>query len=798
MSNVKCDHCHLVFRDSVMIHDEELRFCCNGCKGIYHLLKEEGLESFYTKMGEATLAPPTQQYEASENFDSPAFHERFVTRSNDNLWQVSLIIEGIHCAACVWLNEKALHKMPGLMEAHINYTNNKARIVWDSQVLKLSAIIDMIRSIGYNAYPYDATMQETRANKERKEYYLRMAVATFASMNMMWIAVAQYAGYFSGMTQEVKTILNIAEWILATPVLFYSGWVFYRGAYYGLRNGAISMDMLVVTGSTLAYCYSIYITVLEKGEAYFDSVSMIITFVLFGKFLEVLSRKYAADTLDVMNKYVPSEVSVLEGETIRSVSVSEVNVGDTIVIRTGERAAIDGEVIWGEGSFDESNLTGEAEAIFKRKGDMIISGTTSIDALLHYRALKDYAHSTLNNLVNLLENAMRQKPRIEQLANRLSQYFSSMILFLAIATFWAWYFWPHTFDQSLMVGISVIIIACPCALALATPVATIVGLALGAKRSILFKSAAQIETMAKATMFVLDKTGTITQGCPAVVCATYHERFDRSVLLALVSSSKHPISRGIVEYLEKTELQMDAGNGISEANEIPARGIVGRSNGAMIAGGNAFLMQDMGIVTQIKSDKSLFYYAVDGKLCATFELQDLPKEKARESIGLLKGYGLRVVMLTGDHAASAFRVADEVGIDEVYAHVTAQEKADFIAKAQGEGHVVVMAGDGVNDLLALAGADIGIAMGNGSDIAIEVSDIVLLNDSLTSLAEAYAISRRTYGLIKQNLGISLIYNAATIPLAMMGYIIPLLAAVSMSISSLLVVGNSMRSRWMYK
>ena len=797
MPNVKCDHCHLIFSDSVMIHEGTLNFCCKGCKGIYHLLKDEGLESFYTKMGETTLTPPSEQFEPSENFDSPSFHDRFVSTLPQNLSQVSLVIEGIHCAACVWLNEKALHKIPGVIEAHINYTNNKARVVWDSEMLKLSQIVEMIRAIGYNAYPYDASMQEVRANKERKEYYLRMAVAAFASMNMMWIAIAQYAGYFTGMTQEIKTILNVAQWALATPALFYSGWIFYRGAYYGLRNGVVTMDMLVVTGSTLAYCYSIYITVLEKGEAYFDSVAMIITFVLLGKFLEVLSRKHAADTLDVIGKYIPNEVSILNGDAIQSVRVSEVKVGDVIIIRTGERAAIDGEVISGEGSFDESNLTGEADPIFKRKGDLIISGTTSIDALLHYRALKDYAHSTLSHLVNLLENAMHHKPKLEQLANRLSQYFSSTILFLAIGTFWVWYFWPTTFDRALMVGISVIIIACPCALALATPVATIVGLALGAKRSILFKSAAQIETMAKATMFVLDKTGTITKGCPCVVYATYHAPYDRWALLALVSSSKHPISLGIVEYLDKTEVGIQAG-GIAEVNEIPARGLVGRFGGVMIAGGNALLMEEMGIETKTVSDKSLFYYAVDGQLCATFELQDLPKDNAFESIKVLKGYGLRVVMLTGDHEASAMRVASAVGIDEVHAHVTAQEKADFITKAHEEKHIVVMAGDGVNDLLALARADIGIAMGSGSDIAIEVSDIVLLNDSLVSLTEAYAISRRTYGLIKQNLGISLVYNAITIPLAMMGYVIPLVAAISMSLSSLLVVGNSMRSRLMYK
>lgn len=797
MSKVKCDHCHLEFGDNVMIHDGEYRFCCKGCQGIFHLLKDEGLDSFYAKMGDTTLSPPTEQFEASTNFDTPAFAERFITQTKEGFSQVSLIIEGIHCAACVWLNEKALHKMEGVVEAHINYTNNKARITWDEGTLKLSSIIDMIRAIGYNAFPYDASLQEERANKERKDYYLRMAVATFATMNMMWVAIAQYAGYFTGITQEIKTILNVAEWFLATPVLFYSGWVFYRGAYYGLKNKAVNMDLLVVTGSSLAYLYSIYITLTESGEAYFDSVSMIITFVLFGKFLEVLSRKNAADTLDVIGRHIPREVSVVEGDSVREVNVNEVKIGDLIRIRTGEKAAIDGEVVHGEGNFDESSLTGESDPVFKRPGSSIISGTTSIDALLTYRATKDFAHSTLSNLVNLLENAMSNKPRIEQLANRLSQHFSSTILFLAIATFWSWYFWPHTFDRALMVGISVIIIACPCALALATPVATLVGLSLGAKRGILFKSASMIETMAHADTVVLDKTGTITQGRPEVVYATVHESFERSLLYALVSASKHPISRGIAEYLERTET-LGALPAFEEIREIPARGIVARSGGMMVAGGNALLMSEAGIEIDSHSDKSLFYYAVNNRLVAVFELRDLPKERAAESVESLKKAGLRVIMLTGDHEASARRVAAEVGIDEVYAHLTPQEKADFIAREHAEGHVVVMAGDGVNDLLALANADIGIAMGSGSDIAIEVSDVVLLNDSLASLAEAHAISRRTYRLIKQNLGISLVYNSITIPLAMAGYVIPLIAAISMSFSSLLVVGNSMRVRWLYK
>ncbi len=797
MSKVKCDHCHLEFSDSVMIHDGEHRFCCKGCQGIFHLLKDEGLDSFYAKMGETTLVPPTEQFEDSANFDSPAFAEQFITETKEGLKQVSLVIEGIHCAACVWLNEKALHKMEGVIEASINFTTNKARITWDPNVLKLSAIIDMIRAIGYNAFPYDASLQEVRANKERKDYYLRMAVATFATMNIMWVAVAQYAGYFTGITQDIKTILNVAEWFLATPVLFYSGWVFYRGAYYGLKNKTINMDLLVVTGSSLAYLYSIYITVLEKGEAYFDSVSMIITFVLFGKFLEVLSRKNAADTLDVIGKHIPREVSIVEGENIRSVNVNEVKEGDVILIRSGERSAIDGEVVIGEGSFDESNLTGESEPIFKRVGDKIISGTTSIDALIHYRATKDFAHSTLSTLVNLLENAMAQKPSIEQLANRLSQHFSSTILFLAIATFWGWYFWPHSFDRSLMVGISVIIIACPCALALATPVATLVGLGLGAKRGILFKSASMIETMAHATTVVLDKTGTITQGRPEVTDMKSHHPFEIGVLATLVASSKHPISRGVMEYLDRRYDLIETVF-IEEIKEIPARGMVGRYQGVVVAGGNAQLMNELGISVESISDKSLFYYAVDKVLVATYELRDLPKAGAKEAIEVLKSMGLRVVMLTGDHEASARRVASEVGISELYAELSPEGKAGFVDTLHIQGDVVVMAGDGVNDLLALAASDIAIAMGSGSDIAIEVSDVVLLNDSLSSLAESFAISRKTYGLIKQNLGISLVYNSITIPLAMMGYVIPLIAAISMSFSSLLVVGNSMRVRWLYK
>lgn len=786
---VACTHCHLEFDEDVMIKDGEHLFCCNGCQGVYHLLNEEGLSSFYDKTGGVKLSPPTQQFEDSANFNSAAFYDKFVKTTHDGFSEVSLIIEGIHCSACVWLNEKALQKMDGVVEADINFTNNKAHVLWADDVVKLSEIIDMIRAIGYNAYPYDASLQEAHANKERKDYYLRMSVAIFATMNIMWVAVAQYAGYFSGMAKEMQNILNFAEWGLSTPVLFYSGWIFFRGAYYGLKTKTVNMDILVATGATLTYLYSIYIALTQSGEAYFDSVSMIITFVLVGKFLEVLSKKNAADALDVIGKHIPNEVKVLQEGKIVTLKLDDVKVGDTVVVSSGEKALFDGEVLQGSGYFDESSLTGESEPIYKSRGESIVSGTISIDADLHYKATRDFSHSTLSNLVALLDKAINKKPKIQQMANTLSEYFSSVILLLSFVTFVVWWYWPHSFETAFMVGISVIVIACPCALALATPVATLVGLSLGAKRGILFKEAAQLETMAKVDTLLLDKTGTLTIGEPEVVKEHIFKEFDKAILLSFVKLSKHPISKGIYKYIESESLEEMV---FDEFMQVQASGIKATKGDVNYFGGNLKLMQENGIEVNFASENSLFYFAIENELVAVYELRDKIKESAQELVEYMYKKGREVIMLTGDHEQSAQKVAAQTGIEHYEYELTPQQKADYVSKLHEKGKTVVMVGDGVNDILALAEADIGIVMGSGSDIAVDVGDVILLNDSLKSLSDAFKIANTTYGLIKENLFISLAYNALTIPLAMGGYIIPLVAAISMSASSLLVVGNSMR------
>jgi len=795
MSKVRCDHCHLEFSKDVMIEDviegEKKYFCCKGCQGIYHLLRSEGLDSFYEKMGENKLEPPKELKDDLAKFDLDGFKKKYIKTTDDGLCEVSLIIEGIHCSACVWLNEKVLHQTPGIAEATINYTNNKAKVVWDPDVLKLSSIIEKIRSIGYNAYPYDPKIQEDRANKTRRDYYARLLVAIFATMNIMWIAIAQYTGYFTGMKQGVKDVLNVGEFVLATPTLFYTGWIYFRGAYFGLKNRFINMDVLVATGATLAYLYSIYAMLTRSSEVYFDSVTMIITFVFVGKYLEVLSKKRAVDTLDTLRSQIPTEVVVVKDNEKSIISVEEVQVGDIIEIKPGEKAVIDGVIVFGSGTFDESSLTGEAEPVYKKEGDEVLSGTICSDSVIRYEAKQEFSNSMLSRVVSLLEESITKKPKIERLANQVSGYFSVTILTIAIFTFLGWSISGFDFERSLIVSISVIVIACPCALGLATPVATLIGIGTAAKKGILFKEASFLETMAKSNVLVLDKTGTITEGKPKVVKDAKFIDFDIKLLYSLVKSSNHPVSKAVAEFLE-AKFNQQAEYKLYNVKNIEARGIKADYNGYQLLGGNLKLLEQEGIKVDIKSNNTSFVFAIDGRVAAYFELKDSPKENALATIKEIKKMGLEVFMLTGDNEKAANAIANEVGIDKVFHSLFPIEKADIIDKLHKENKIVIMAGDGINDALALSRSDIAIAMGSGADVSVSVSDVVLLDDKITSLKDALKLSRKTYRIIKENIALSALYNSITIPLAVMGYVIPLVAALSMSLSSLIVVANSTR------
>lgn len=808
MSKVKCNHCHLEFNDNVMIKEEELNFCCKGCQGVYHLLQDQNLDSFYDKLGNKTIEPPLEANSDLNKFDTQSFEKIYVTLDEDGYKKVDLIIEGIHCAACIWLNEKVLYNTDGIIDASINFTNNKAKIVWNSKKIALSQIIEKIRSIGYNAFAYNSKIADEKASLAKRDYFIRMMVAVFATMNIMMLSVAKYTGFFTGITPEVKHLIHLGEFILSTPVIFYSGWIFYRGAYYGLKNRILNMDFLVSAGATFSYIYSVFILFGLKGESYFDSVSMIITFVLVGKYLEVLGKKSAVDTLDTIKSQIPLETTLIkEGKKVE-VSVEDIQIGDTVELKTGDKASVDGIITKGESSFDESSISGESLPIYKKVNDVIYSGTLNQDSLVQYRVTKTFKDSTLNSIVTLLEDSLASKPKIEHKANEISKGFSLMILTLSILTFFVWYYFGidlgfnydgvNHFEKSFIVAISVIVIACPCALALATPIASLIGISELAKKGLLFKEAKFIEELARTTKLVVDKTGTITNGKLSIVKA---QIFDDNIhkldlLYSLLDSSTHPISISIKDYLKNHYKNLSLKN-LNNVKTLQAKGLKAiyknlQDKEFEILGGNQKLMEEFGIKCKFDSQNSVYIFAINKKVIATFELKDEIKDFAKEFVSNSLKNNIDVIMLTGDNQNVANYVAKEVGIKTVVANINPIQKAKYINKLKEEGHIVVMAGDGVNDSVALSSANVSIAMGNGADISIAVSDIVLLNNSLESLNQAFIISRKTYKFIKQNLAISLIYNLVTIPLAMAGFVMPLVAALSMSLSSLIVVANSLR------
>ena len=808
MSKIKCNHCHLEFEENVMIKENNLNFCCKGCQGVYHILKNDGLDSFYDKLGNKTIKPPVKlENDDISKFDSSNFLDNYVTLTKDGFSQIDLIIEGIHCAACVWLNEKILHDTKGVVEANINFTTNKARIIWNNDLLKLSEIILKIRSIGYNAYAYDSSLADIQASKSKRDYFIRMMVAVICSMNIMMLSVAKYTGFFTGISPEVKNMIHIGEFILSTPVLFYSGWIFYKGAYYGLKNRMVNMDFLVATGSTATYIYSLFVLFGAKGESYFDSVSMIITFVLVGKYLEVIGKKSAVDTLDKIKSTLPLEAVVVTKEGKKTVALNSVNIDDIIELKAGEKVPVDGVIIDGGASFDESSLTGESLPIYKKIGQTIFSGTINTDSLIQYRVTKSFKNSTFSSIVSLLEDSLNSKPAIQTKAGEISKRFSVTILSIALMTFLVWYYLGldlgfdyegvSQFERAFIVAVSVVVIACPCALALATPMASLIGISELAKRGLLFKEAKFIETLANANSVVFDKTGTLTKGELSVVKARIMDEniHKLNLLYSLLDSSTHPVSISIKKYLiSKYDLQLKK---LENVKNIEAKGMSGlykniEGKSFELLGGNIDLLRENEIYYKFDSSKTVYLFAINKKVIATFELEDEIKEDAKELITYLKNKNIDIVMLTGDNEQVANKIANQLEINNYLSKQTPLLKADFIKNLKNENKIVVMVGDGLNDSVALTNSDVAIAMGNSADISLAVSDVVLLNSSLNSLKEAFVISNKTYKFIKQNLLLSIVYNAITIPLAMAGLVIPLIAALSMSFSSLLVVLNSLR------
>ena len=800
-----CKHCAGHFEGEAVIDANGNEFCCNGCKNVYAYLKSQGFSEFYSKLkkGEQNLAKPS-----SKHFDKQSAGSMFskLLRRDENspfICELEVLISGIHCPACIWLNEKALSNLEGVLELNISATTSKARVLFDERKTALEEILNLIIAIGYDPKPFNAI--KSAKNSLSREYYAKLIVALACSMNIMWVAIALYSGYFEGLSLGAKKILHFAEFVLASPPVFYTASVFYRSAISSLKLRQISMDVNVSLGILSVYFYSVYAMLSGWEQVYFDSACMLVTFIFAGKFLQTKATQKAAQGLEnISSLFVEQVMSVKNNSRIPSISefkpcdVSEVKSGDFVLLRSGERAMIDGVVLSGEASVDNSSINGESVPVGISKDDALLSGALCAEGSVIYKATSSFQGSFLNKLSKLLSNASFARAQIEELANKISSHFGWAILALCVASFVFWSVanisaWSGA--NAFGVAISVLVIACPCALSLATPIATLVAMGTSTKRSIVFKDAKVLETLAKCDIIAFDKTGTLSKANLKVLKGQRFLPFDDEALLALASASTHPISKAVASYiLEKTcALSPFSQDALENIQNIAGKGITATYKGVKIAGGSAAFIKSLGasLSDDAQDSSSEYYFMYDGKLVARFFLDDELREGAKASIKELKKMGLKVLMLSGDKQIVASKVASELGIDKSHGELNPEQKALLIKELQKSANVV-MVGDGINDILALKSANVGIAMGSGASVSVGVSDVVLLRDELGDLVFALRQAKKTFKVIKENLFISLVYNALSIPLAMAGFIIPLFAAISMSFSSLLVVLNSLR------
>ena len=781
---MKCSHCRLDFDEKQMLEKDGHFFCCTGCEAVFELVQSKGLGDFYERLGKNSLEPVNFKQNLGV-FDS------FVRPTNEGFSEIHLVIDGIFCAACVWLNEKILIEEQGVIEASVNPLTHKARVVFDERQVSLKRILTLIQSIGYKPSAYDPLKQEQKALSTKREFYSKLVVAVACVMNVMWIAVAKYAGFFSLMDAQTKDILNFAEFVLASPVLFYTGSAFYKNAYFSLKHGQISMDFLVIFGASLAYAYSLWAMFSRGGEVYFDSVAMIICFVFVGKYLEVLVKKHATDTMDGLNDFLKGEILVFNGKEFAPKDAYAVKVGDIIQLKTGDKILIDGVCVRGEASIDSSSLSGESEPVLVQAGTNINSACVVLDGSVEYRALKPYAESKLSQIIALLE--LSQKPKIQSLVAQIAVYFSRTVLAVALLCFCFWYFVRESGAEfALINAISVLIISCPCAFALATPVSNLIALFQALKLKVLFKSSDKIEDLSKCDFAVFDKTGVLTDFKLKIARYELNQKANLNELFAFINLSNHPVSASIREFLQekvrdKKHLEFSA------VKEIRAKGISARLKNDEFIGGNAQFLQECGIKMSQKFSDTHFVFAKNGEILAHFEFESVLRAGASELISYLKKIKMPIKMLTGDNEKAAQKVASKLGITDFTAFCLPENKMQVVA-ALSQKHKVLMVGDGVNDALALQNAAVAVSLKQGADLAAQNSDIILLKNDLHALEQAIRLSKKTFIIIKQNLAFSLCYNALTIPLAFVGLINPLVAAASMSLSSVVVILNALRIR----
>ena len=821
-SSLNCFHCSLPIPPDELvtgkIEGEPQQFCCTGCKAVCQAIYEAGLEGFYDRTPEGTsLAPPPDVPRELALFDLDEVQEEFVGDLGEER-EIHLLIEGIHCAACVWLIEHTLNGMPGIISAQVNLSGKRLHVKWHNEQLPLSRIIERLGQIGYAAVPYDPEVAEGTLKKQNRHLLYRMAFAAFGMMNLMWISIALYAGADEG---EFRSMFHWIGFTLATPVLVYSGYPFYKGAWSGLKNFHLGMDLPIAIGASITYLYSVYVTLTGSvvGEVYYDTVVNFLFVILVGRYLEAMSKRQAVAATQRLLDLQPRVATLFQDAEEKVVPIRSVNLGDIVLVKPGERIPVDGRVVEGESGVDESMLTGESQIVQKTSGDEVSAGTINSNGALQIQVMGSLKNTALGRIISLVEEAQASKAPIQCLADQIVPWFVAATLSLATLTFLYWV--GSDFEVALLAATSVLIITCPCAFGLATPMSIAVASGLGARYGILVKNGEVLETLSSINHVIFDKTGTLTEGGMSVVAIHTEQDQWREVdetssdevaqlmrrLGAMERFAEHPSAQAVLDWLEGQELDI-RGLNVEGFRYQPGQGVFAQVDGQTLLAGNQALMQTHqvsasdyfdGLADELgRQGIGSIRVAADGRQLALVAIEDRIRADARELIDTLKQEGLKLTLLTGDRQQAAEAIAERLGGIDVIAEVMPEEKDQVVKSLQEQGERVAMVGDGVNDAPALVRADVGIAMGSGTDVSIASADIVLMSSELEKVRLAIGLSRRTLRTIRQNIGISITYNIIMVPLAMAAIVTPLVAAISMPMSSLAVIGNSARIRTLFK
>jgi len=758
-------------------------FCCTGCKLAAMTISDSGLSDFYTYRNQfSENAEGFQQRNPDEYsvYDDPEIQSEFVF-TTDNVQQFSLQIEGITCAACVWLIEHSLHQLPDVKNASLNLSTHRLSIESTNPESKISNIFVTIQGLGYGAKPWKPGNHQ-HLEKTQKDFLIRIGIS---GIGMMQVMMNTFAIYLGNIEPQFESLLRWASLILTLPVFFYAAVPFYRAALRDIKSRHFGMDVPVSIALILAFIPSVWATVTQSGDTYFESVVMFTFFLLVGRYLEFRSRLRLDQSGDGLDDLIPAVAHVFQGSIPNDIPSIKLKTGDIVEVRPGENIPADGIVISGESQINEASLTGEFNPVNIQPGHMVRAGTINTDGLFQLEVTQAGQQSTVSQMLTLLEKAASQRPKIAEIANKGASYFVLMVLFLSFATGIFWLFIEP--DKAFWIAVSVLVITCPCALSLATPVSITSSITALRKLGILLTRGEALTELNKVTTVIFDKTGTLTKGefslSEMIILCDKTETEILAIASALESRSEHPISAA---FNTDTELPL------SRVEVRSNKGVLGFDGATEYRIGAIDFCLDQFYNTPDDRQWIALADATNQKLLAWFQLNDVIRVDADALISKLNNMNLNIQLVTGDPSNEGLRLGKELGIDTVKTGLSAEAKFLYIQQLQQAGESVLMIGDGINDAMALSVANTSIAMASGTELSKNSADFILLNNQLIPVFYCIKIAKKTATIINQNLSWGLIYNIIALPFAMSGVVTPWIAAIGMSFSSLLVVFNAMR------